>query len=90
MKSFDTLEYTKGAEAIGIKREHAEYAAKSMASAYREFKDDSITKGYLAIELSVMEERLMNKINSLEQKLTIRLGSIMIAGIGILGFMLHK
>lgn len=28
---FDTLEYTKGAEAVGIKREHAEYQATKMA-----------------------------------------------------------
>jgi len=28
---FDTLKYTKGAEAIGIKREHAEYQAQQMA-----------------------------------------------------------
>ncbi len=30
--NFDTLEYTKGAEKIGIKREHAEYQAQQMAS----------------------------------------------------------
>jgi hypothetical protein len=30
-RAFDTLDYTKGAEAIGIKREHAEYQAEQMA-----------------------------------------------------------
>jgi diacylglycerol kinase family enzyme len=67
---FDSLDYTKGAEAIGIKREHAEYQAQQMAK---------LIDNSLATKVDLLQ---------LEQRLLIKLGSLMIAGIGILGFIL--
>jgi hypothetical protein len=49
---FDTLEYTKGAELIGIKREHAEYQAKQLAKL---IDDQLVTKSYLVTELKSLE-----------------------------------
>lgn len=83
MINFDTLEYTKGAEAIGIKREHAEYTAKKIAYIVKDINDASLTKSYF-------EEKLTSELQSLKQELTIRLGGIVMTCIGILGFILHK
>lgn len=85
---FNTLEYTKGAEAIGIKREHAEYQALQMAKL---IDDTFATKRDLySMEKDIKNEikDLKNEIKILEQRLLIKLGSLMIAGISILGFIL--
>jgi hypothetical protein len=55
---FDTLQYVKGAEAIGIKREHAEYHAECMAKMIDDTlatkKDLSALKQELIIKLGAM------------------------------------
>lgn len=52
---FDTLDYTKGAEAVGIKREHAEYQASRLAKIIEEHKSHTVTKLNLSGELKSLE-----------------------------------
>lgn len=59
---FDTLEYTNGAEAVGIKREHAEYQAKQLSKIANHIENDLVTKSYLSKELLMMEQRLVIKM----------------------------
>ena len=67
---FNTLEYSKGAEAIGIKREHAEYQAEQMAKLI----DNNLST--------------KNDLIHLEQRLTIKLGSMLIAAVGLLAIIM--
>jgi hypothetical protein len=86
--TFDTLEYTKGAEAVGFKRDQAEYQAGQMAKL---IDNQLVTKSLLVNEVNSIKKHITSveqTIIILEQKLIIKLGSIMIAGIGILGFIL--
>lgn len=71
---FDTLNYTKGAIAVGMDRAQAEYQAEQMAQL---INDELVTKSFLETILKDLENRL-----------TIKLGTIMLAGITILGFIL--
>jgi GDP-D-mannose dehydratase len=66
---FDTLEYTKGAELVGIKREHAEYQAKQIS---RLIDNELATKNDLFIALKDLENRLI-----------IKLGAMMFVGFGL-------
>lgn len=78
---FDSLDYTKGAEAVGIKREHAEYQAKQMMK---------------LIDTSLATKSDINDIRKdmiqLEQRLLIKVGGMMVVCSGIiiamLGFIL--
>jgi hypothetical protein len=49
---FDTLEYAKKAEAVGISREHAEFQAHQMAKLVDE---QLVTKSFLTMELKSLE-----------------------------------
>jgi len=71
---FDTLNYTKGAVAVGIKREHAEYQAEQMIR---------LIDASLATKSDIQD--LKKDLIQMEQRILIKLGSIMIAGITILG-----
>ena len=55
---FDTLDYTKGAEKVGIKREHAEFQAKEMAKLV---KETLATKS----DLKDLEYRLIIKLGGI-------------------------
>ncbi len=59
---FDALEYTNGAEAVGIKREHAEYQAKQISRIANHLEIDLVTRDYLSKELLMMEQRLIIKM----------------------------
>ncbi len=78
--TFDTLSYTKGAEKIGIKREHAEYQAEQMGKI---INDHLVSKSYLEIQLK-----------ELEMKIIIKVGAMMVVQSGIIltviGFLLKK
>jgi preprotein translocase subunit Sss1 len=75
--AFNTLEYTKGAEKVGIKREHAEYQAEQIAK---------FVESNLATKNDIQD--VLHKISEIEYRLTIKLGSLMLTGMGILGFVL--
>lgn len=99
MSLFDPIRYVQEAEAIGIKRSHAEYHAQQLS---RLVNDQLATKLDLAkleaslkqdikhIEL-VFDEKLKNfdeKLKNMGNVITVRMGGIMLAGMGILGFIL--
>jgi hypothetical protein len=73
MSVFDTLDYTKGAEAVGIKREHAEYQAKQLSKLI----DDSLaTKN----DLKDLEMRLIVRLGGL----MIICSGMVISGLGFI------
>jgi hypothetical protein len=71
--TFDTLDYTKGAEEIGIKREHAEYQARQFAKIINEnlaTKSDLEKVGTsLKNDLLLTENKIDAKISSLEVRM---------------------
>lgn len=78
---FDTLQYTKGAEEVGIKREHAEYQAQQLSK----FLDyNVVTKADFEWLNKSIDEKLLNMQNAI----VIRLGSLVVVGIAVLGFIL--
>jgi hypothetical protein len=71
---FDTLEFVKAAKENGFTEQQAEFQAKELS---KWFNNELVTKSFLNTELKELEQRLL-----------IKLGSIMIAGMTILGFIL--
>lgn len=63
--AFDTLNYTKGAEAVGIKREHAEYQAQQLANIANIIDQDLVTKSFLDIKLRELELRMIIKVGAM-------------------------
>lgn len=80
---FDALEYTNGAEAVGIKREHAEYQAKQISRITNHLEIDLVTRDYLSKELLMMEQRLIIKMGMM----MFVMGGLMVS---ILTFMLKN
>ena len=92
---FDTLQYVKDAETVGIKREHAEYQAQQLSKI---IDSQIVTKQNMAsLEKSVthdmkhLEKHVDHKISELtqqiiitEHKLMFRLGGLMIVCSGII------
>ena len=75
---FDTLAYAKKLKAVGVPIEVAEVQAEALAEIVEE---RLATKR----DLKELEERLINRLNELEYKMTIRLGSMLAATIVIIG-----
>jgi hypothetical protein len=74
---FDTLEYVKGAKKAGFTEQQAEYQAEQIAIVANVIESDLVTKDYLRKEFINFEQRIL-----------IKLGSLMI-GMGIyIGFLL--
>ena len=73
---FDTLAYAKKLKAVGVPDEVAEVQAEALAK---------ILEERLATErdLKKLEEKLINRINELEYKMTIRLGAMLAASIAV-------
>lgn len=74
---FDTLEYTKGAEKVGIKREHAEYQAQQLAHLLNEQLATKKDIGIVRREMEIMTQQIVDRI-------TIKLGSMMVICTGII------
>lgn len=92
---FDTLEYAKEAEQAGFTPKQAEFQARKMVI----LLDTSLaTKNDVKLireDLSNFKSEVSFKFKELEYKLTIKLGSLVIGcssiimiGIGVLGFLL--
>lgn len=75
---FNTLEYTKGAEKVGIKREHAEYQAKEL---FKLIDNNLVTNSKLETEIKSIE------VNLIKWMIGISLGQTGII-LSLLGFML--
>ena len=75
---FDTLKLSRQLrERTHFDQEQAEAVAEALAEA---FQQEIATK----TDLALLEQRLMTKLVDMEQRLTIRMGAIVAAGIGIL------
>jgi hypothetical protein len=87
---FDTLEYVKGAEAIGMQKEHAEYQAKQLAN----LVDNNLATKTDILVLKKDIENIRTFVLSchinLKNEMIIKLGGLMIVGMGILGFILKN
>lgn len=93
---FDTLAYAKKLQAAGVPEKVAEVHAEALAEVAEErlaTKDDVVDlKKEIADvrrDMVSLEERLTHKIESVTYQLTIRLGSLLTAGIILVGT-LHK
>ena len=72
--AFDTLAYAKKLKAVGVPDEVAEVQAEALA----EIVEERLTTKR---DLKELEERLINRLNELEYKITIRLGAMLAVGI---------
>lgn len=73
IETFDAIKYVNEAIEVGFTRKQAEFQAKSIMNG----KTDLITKEYLS-----------NEFKLFEQKMTIKLGLMMIGMVGLLTFLL--
>ena len=81
--AFDTLGYSKRLREAGVPNPQAE----GHAEAAREFiMTELVTRQEFQTAISSLEARLDAKIETLTLRLTVRLGGIVGAGIGILAF----
>ena len=93
---FDTLEYTKGAEQVGIVREHAEYQAKEIAKIFSYIGADVATKSDIKLiqsdiyklEKSVLEKATKDDLKILKIELQSFFIRSLIASIGAIGGLL--
>lgn len=74
--TFNAITYANKLKEAGLDGKVADVEAEQMSNL---INNDLVTKTFLASEL-----------NKLELKLTIKLGAIMIAGMGLLGFILKS
>jgi hypothetical protein len=85
--AFDTLKYSKRLKDAGVPDKQAEAEAEALAEVLEVKLEDLATKqDVLAVklELKLMEERYGDKITMLEQRMTIKLGGMMVASIAII------
>lgn len=75
--AFDTLAYANKLKQAGVPDRQAEVQAEAMAELVEE---RSATKR----DLSELEERIANRMNELEYRLTVRLGSMLVVAVSIL------
>ena len=75
--AFDTLAYANKLKQAGVPDRQAEVQAEAMAELVEE---RLATKR----DLSELEERIANRMNELEYRLTVRLGSMLVVAVSIL------
>ena len=75
--AFDTLAYAKKLKEAGVPQQQAEVQAEAMAELVEE---RFATKR----DLKELEERMSNRLNELEYKLTFRLGSMLVVAITLI------
>ena len=76
--AFDTLKYSKRLKDAGVPDKQAEAEAEALAEVLEVNLKDLATKE----DLKVLEERLGDKITMLEQRMTIKLGALMVFAVG--------
>lgn len=86
---FDTLAYTKKLREAGVPERQAEVQAEALA----EVIDSSLATKQdikdIRNDISNLEKKVDNLEERLTNKLTIRLGGIVVAGIGVLSVLMH-
>jgi len=78
--AFDTLAYAKKLKAVGVPENVAEAQAEAQAEALAEIVEERLATKK---DLKELEVSLKRDLKELEMRLTIRLGAVMAAGIGI-------
>jgi hypothetical protein len=83
--TFDTLKYSKRLKEAGVPDKQAEAEAEALAEILEVNLKDLATKGDILVlkgDLKVLEDRLGDKIALLEQRMTIKLGGLMVVAVG--------
>ncbi len=77
--TFDTLKFANRLKSAGVASAHAEAEAEALAEIFDIAGRDLVTKDYLDIGLTQLEQRL----TQLEYRMTIKLGALMAGAVGI-------
>ena len=92
--TFDTLKFANHLKAAGIKPEHAEAEAQALAEVFDINLQSVATKEdirQLEREIKQLEERLNERFDSkllqLDQRMTIKLGSLMVIAVSVVAAM---
>ena len=83
--TFDTLKYSKRLKEAGVPAKQAAAEAEALAEILEVNLKDLATKGDILVlkgDLKVLEDRLGDKIALLEQRMTIKLGGLMVVAVG--------
>lgn len=83
--AFDTLAYANRLKKAGVKSEQAEAEAEALYDAMSSMVRDNIATKQ---DLREVEHRLKNNIRALETKVTLRIGTMLAAGVGLLSTLL--
>ena len=75
--TFDTLEFSKRAQEAGFTKEQAEFQAREAAHAIE-------TKLATKPELYTVRDELLKEMKMMEQRLTIKMGGMIVVAVGIL------
>jgi hypothetical protein len=78
--TFDTLKFTRKLESGGISQEHARVIAEAVADVQAETSNAVATKN----DLEKLRLELEHKIEKLGMTLTIKMGGMMIAAVGLM------
>lgn len=74
--AFDTLAYAKRLQAAGFTQAQAEVQAEALA----EIVDERLATKQ---DLREQEQRLLSRMEQIEYKLTLRLGAMLVAAVGV-------
>ncbi|MDR2012004.1 MAG: CCDC90 family protein [Rhodanobacter sp.] len=80
--TFDTLKYANTLKAAGIPSEQAEAQAGALSDVLEINLKDLVTKEYLDTRLANLEQRTEARFVQLEQRMTIKLGTMLAAAVG--------
>lgn len=80
---FDTLDYARGAERVGIIREHAEYQADQLAKIVEKQSERTVTKNVMNHQLKTLEISIIKWVIGIS---IVQMGTILT----IIGFMFKK
>jgi len=78
--TFDTLKYANTLEAVGVPRAQAEAQAGVLSEALEVNLKDLATK----VDLTQLEQRIDAKLALLEQRMTIKLGGMLVVAVGVI------
>jgi hypothetical protein len=83
--TFDTLKYAETLEAAGIPREQARAQASALSEVMEVNMQELATKSDISMlrkDMTALEERIDSRLIQLEQRMTIKLGTMLTVGIG--------
>jgi len=83
--TFDTLKYSKRLKDAGVPEKQAEAYAEALAEVLEVNLKELATKEDIALvrsDINALEERLGDKLSVLEQRMTIKLGGLMVVAVG--------